>query len=191
MSNDNDEVKIEPETEVVEEFVPEDGEGNTVSVEKRLRERIKVLEKEKQEYLDGWQRSKADYVNFEKRAKEERKELIKYSNEGLIGDLTPVLDSFDMAMGNKTAWESVPANWRTGVEYIYNKLLGILSENGLKEFVPKVGDKFDPALHVADEMVPTDKPEEDGVIVSVKKKGYKLADRIVVVPQVRVGELKK
>ena len=80
-------------------------EASSNEVIKKLREKLKKIEAEKQEYLTGWQTAKADLINARKRDEAERKEFIKYSNERLVEELIPVMNSFDMAMGNKEAWE--------------------------------------------------------------------------------------
>ena len=98
---------IDEATEVVEEFVPEDGEGNEMAAKnklKKLREELKKCQQEKQDYLLGWQKERADAINRRKKDEEERKDFIKFSNEGLITELTTTLDTFDMAMGNKETW---------------------------------------------------------------------------------------
>ncbi len=157
----------------------------------KLKEKIKKLEAEKADYMNGWQRERADFVNFKKRAEEEKKDYIKFANENLLEEMLSVLESFDMAFSNKEQWNAVPQNWRVGVEYIHSQLVKILDSNGLKEFVPKIGDKFDPKLHVADEMVAVTEADKDGQIISVKKKGYILNDKIIIAPKVAVGEVKK
>jgi len=157
----------------------------------KLKEKIKKFEAEKSEYMNGWQRERADFINFKKRSDEERKDYIKFANENLLEEMLSVLESFDMAFMNKERWNAVPQNWRVGVEYIHSQLVKILDDNGLKEFVPKVGDKFDPKLHVAEEMVSVDKHDEDGVIKSVKKKGYIMNGKIIIAPKVVVAEFKK
>ena len=156
----------------------------------KLKEKIKKLEAEKSEYMNGWQRERADFVNFKKRAEEERKEYIKFANESLLEEMLTVLESFDMAFMNKEQWNSVPENWRVGVEYIHSQLIKILDENGLKEFVPKIGDQFDPKLHVAEEMVAVEEKEKDNTVISIKKKGFKLNERVIIAPKVAVGEFK-
>ncbi|MFA7252707.1 MAG: nucleotide exchange factor GrpE [Candidatus Paceibacterota bacterium] len=156
----------------------------------KLKEKIKKLEAEKSEYMNGWQRERADFVNFKKRAEEERKEYIKFANESLLEEMLTVLESFDMAFMNKEQWNSVPENWRVGVEYIHSQLIKILDENGLKEFVPKIGDQFDPKLHVAEEMVAIEEKEKDNTVISIKKKGFKLNERVIIAPKVAVGEFK-
>lgn len=156
----------------------------------KLKEKIKKLEAEKAEYMNGWQRERADFVNFKKRSEEERKEYIKFANESLLEEMLSVLESFDMAFMNKEQWNSVPENWRVGVEYIHSQLVKVLDDNGLKEFIPKVGDKFDPHLHVAEEMSTVSDKEKDSLIISVKKKGYILNNKVIIAPKVVVGEFK-
>lgn len=155
----------------------------------KLKEKIKKLTAEKDEYMNGWQRERADFVNFKKRAEEEKKDYIKFANENLLEEMLTVLESFDMAFMNKEQWNSVPENWRVGVEYIHSQLVKILDENGLKEFVPKVGEKFDVKLHVAEEVVSVESEAEDGLIKAVKKKGYIMNGKIIIAPKVVVASL--
>lgn len=171
------------------DIVPEEETESSDSLVKKLKEKIKKLEAEKTEYMDGWQRERADFINYKKRVENEKIEVIKYSNENLVSDIIPVLDSFDMAFSNKEAWEKVDKNWRVGVEYIYTQLMKVLGENGLKEMNP-LGEKFDPKFHVAEEHTETDDEKKDGDILKVNKKGYILNDRVVVAPNVVVAEYK-
>lgn len=164
--------------------IAEDAMGETI---KKLREKIKKLEAEKQEYLTGWQRAKADMVNGRKRDEEERREFSKFANERLIEELIPVLGSFDMAMGNKEAWEKADKNWRTGVEYIYSQLVKALTDNGLKEINP-VNEKFDHAHHEATSYEPVTDEKMDHVILQVIQKGYSLNGKVLKAPIVKVGE---
>jgi molecular chaperone GrpE len=177
--------------DVDSDIVSEEENETPQALIKKLKEKLTVCEKEKQEYMNGWQRERADFINYKKRSEEEKKEYIKFANESLLEEMLTVLESFDMAFMDKEKWNSVPENWRVGVEYIHSQLVKVLDDNGLKEFVPKVGDKFDPSLHVAEEVSPTDKKEEDNVIISTKKKGYMMNGKIIVAPKVVVGELKK
>ncbi len=172
------------------DIVMEDEAETPEILVKKLKEKIKILEQEKQENMNGWQRERADFVNYKKRAENEKLEVIKYGNENLISELIPVLDSFEMAFANKEAWEKVDKNWRVGVEYIHTQLIKTLEENGLKEMNP-VGEKFDPKFHVAEAHTETADEKQDGIILSVKKKGYILNDRVVLAPQVTVAEYKK
>lgn len=172
-----DDVVIDEENEAPEALV------------KKLKEKIKTLEKEKQENMDGWQRERADFINYKKRVEQEKLEVIKYANESLLEEITQVLDSFEMAFSNKEAWEKVDKNWRVGVEYIHTQLIKILDENNFKTMDP-IGAKFDPAFHIAVEHTITNEESKDGIIVEVKKKGYILNDRVMKPAQVVVAEYK-
>jgi molecular chaperone GrpE len=205
MNDDNDDVILEPEDENNkqkspymnsdadgEEFVAEDGEGNTGTSKdtvKDLREKLKKAIAEKQEYMDGWQRTKADFVNARKREEEARKEMAKFANEDLLMQITPVLDSFTMAMSNKATWENVDKNWRMGVEYIYSQLKGILEQNGFTEFDP-LGETFDPVKHHAIETIEVTDETQDHKVINVVQKGYILNGKIVRPASVKIGEFK-
>lgn len=173
-----------------EEFVPEDGEGNTEDTVKSLRERLKKAIAEKQEYMDGWQRAKADFVNARKREEDSRKDVIKFATENLVVDLTSVLDSFTMAFANKEAWEKINKNWRMGVEHIYTQFLGVLQQNGFSEFNP-TGEMFDPMKHHAVETVAVTDKAQDHKIVEVLQKGYILNGKIIRPASVKIGEYKE
>ncbi|MEI6345979.1 MAG: nucleotide exchange factor GrpE [bacterium] len=161
---------------------------------KDLRDKLKKCEAEKLDYLTGWQRTKADMVNARKRDEERQKELVKYANEELILDILPVLDSFDMARANKEAWEKVDKNWRMGIEHIQSQILGVLQKNGLTELNP-LGAEYSPLEQEAIEMVELTNDAagkaQDGKVVAVINKGYRLGDRVVRPPKVKVGEVKK
>ena len=139
----------------------EDGdELPTKDIVKKLREENKTLRKEKEEYLTGWQRAKADYVNLQKDSDAKYKELRTMVTGNMVEDLLPVLDSFNMAMGNKEAWEKVDANWRNGVEYIHQQFLRVLADNNVTA-LDQIDVMFDPMLHESIETIPTDDESKD------------------------------
>lgn len=178
---------------IVDDIVDTNEEGIEKGAQaklKDLRDKLKKCEAEKLDYLTGWQRTKADMVNARKRDEERQKELVKYANEELILDILPVLDSFDMARSNKEAWEKVDKNWRMGIEHIQSQILGILQKNGLTELNP-LGADYSPLEQEAIEMVEVEEKAQDGKVVAVINKGYKLGDRVVRPPKVKVGEVKK
>ncbi len=187
----SDEAK-EMDGDEAEEFVPEDGEGNTGTTKdavKDLREKLKKAIAEKQEYMNGWQRAKADFVNARKREDESRREMAKFATEDILMQITPVLDSFTMAFNNKEAWEKVDKNWRMGVEYIYSQLKGVLEQNGFTEFDP-IGEKFDALRHHAIETVPVADQSQDHTVVNVVQKGYLLNGKVIRPASVKIGEFK-
>ena len=177
---------IEIDDVELEDITEEDSTSTKI---KNLKKDLSQVKKEKADILTELQKAKADFINMRKRDEEGNKEFIKYAKEGVIADIIPVLDSFDMAMGNKDAWEKAPSEWRIGVEYIYNQLISILDQHGLSVVDPIVQD-FDPQLHEALEMVPTENNEEDGKIMTVIQKGYQMAEKMVRPAKVKVGEFK-
>ncbi len=143
----------------------------------KLKGKLKEAEGKAKEYLDGWQRSQADFSNLRKRDEEAKVEFLKYANQGLIEELIPVLDSFNIAMshGNKE------------IEPVYKQFMSIMKSRGLEELDP-VGEAFDPRLHEAMGMTPTEKKDEDHKVLEVMQKGYKLGEKIVRAAKVRIGE---
>lgn len=165
-------------------------EENAAEAIKKLREKLRLAETEKMEYLTGWQRAKADLINARKRDEAERGEYIKFANERLIEGLIPVLESFEMAMGNKEAWEKADKNWRVGVEYIYGQLKKALNDAGLEEIDP-IGKPFDHNRDEAAEYVPVESEKDHHKVISVLQKGYILNGKAMRPPKVKVGEYKK
>ncbi len=161
--------------------------GNGPAAMKRLRERLKTAVKEKQEYLEGWQRAKADLVNVKREHEDARARMMHMGKSAMIEDLLSVADSFDMAFGNKEAWEKVEPEWRTGVEYIYAQFSRVLDDHGISVINP-LGEHFDPTKHEAVEMVPVDTEAEDGVVIAVLSKGYLFDGKVLRAARVKVGE---
>lgn len=144
---------------------------------------------ERDEYLNGWQRAKADFTNARKRMDETMVEYRKLANEGLIEEILPVLQSFEMAFGNKAAWEKADKNWRSGVEYIYTQLKNVVEQNGLEAISP-LGLVFDPMLHEAVRFEITDDVKKINTISEVVEKGYKLGGKLIKPAKVVVWETK-
>lgn len=185
--NNGDEPKIEMDENLDDSVVAEESARETI---KKLREKLKETQKERDDYLAGWQRAKADLINARKRDEVDRNEFTKFANERLIDGLIPVLESFEMAMGNKDTWEKADKNWRTGVEYIYSQLKKALAESGLEEIDP-IGQKFDPARDEAAFYETVDSEKKNQIILQVIQKGYSLNGRPMRPPKVKVGEWKK
>lgn len=165
----------------------EEEETDSRALVTKLRERLKKCQEEKQEYLSGWQRAQADFVNARKRSEAEQKEFAVFAAENLLRELLPVLDSFEMAFSHKESWEKAAPEWRAGIEHIYAKLQSLIARNHVVAFSP-VGEVFNPREHVSVSSVSVDKKEDDHHVVSVAQKGYKLADKVLRPAQVVVGE---
>src|SRR5690242_1604287 len=102
------------------DFEPEDELGTVGAVKakmQKLRDELKEAKAKRDEYLDGWQRAKADMVNSKKEALEAMARATGRGKEILVEELIPALDGFDMAMQGE-AWNSVDQAWRSGIEGI-------------------------------------------------------------------------
>lgn len=183
MSHDNDDITFEEEQE-------DEGRARLKGKsEKKLREELKKTQQERHEYLEGWQRAKADLVNFKREVETERSRATTYAIQDLLHDLLPVMDSFEMAFKDKERWERADEGWRKGVEYIYAQLLSILENREVKQINP-LGESFDPTQHDSIEVVAVDEKEDDGTVVDVIQRGYMLGERLIRAPKVRVGAYK-
>ncbi len=144
---------------------------------KVLREKLKQAEAKAKEYLDGWQRAQADFVNLRRRDEEAKAELIKFASLFLIEELIPVLDSFNIALSQQAA----------DIRPVYDQMLSVLKSNGLEEFDP-LGETFNPREHEALGIVHTDSNKEDHKVLEVLQKGYKLNGRVIRPAKVKTGE---
>lgn len=175
-----------PAEEHILDFEPEDELGALGAAKakvQKLREELERAKKERQEYLDGWQRAKADAANAQKHAREEAERQKIRIREDFSEDVFPVLDSFDMAAGSES-WKSVDATWRAGMEQVRNQLLDVLARHGMSRF-GAVGEAYDPHLHEAVQEI-EDTSGESGTIARILRAGYKSSDRVVRPAQVIV-----
>jgi molecular chaperone GrpE len=189
----NKEIPVETandDTEVVEFEYNEDGEEDLKKTLKKFRADLKLCKKEKEEYLTGWQKERADFVNYKKQEEDRKANFSEAMRERIIMRFLTVMDSFDMAFANKEAWEKVDENWRKGVEYIHVQMGTVFEEFGVKS-VGEVGESFDHNIHQSIEMVQTDKKENDHKVAEVIQKGYKLGDRVIRAARVNVFEYKE
>jgi len=167
-----EDVTIEEETgEEGAEKQPED----TIA---KMREELRACRKEKQEYMDGWQRAKADYVNLLKRIAGDAKAS---KSKGMIKAVETLLPAFDALERAKEHGE-VPE----GFMAIAKQLESAFASLGLEE-VGKVGERFDPALHEAFGQDAADSAETDDTVIAVLEKGWKIGDNVIRPAKVRVA----
>lgn len=193
ISDEQDQDKIsDPESFTDIEFIESNEDGDELpakDIVKKLRTDLKLCRKEKEEYLTGWQRAKADYVNLQKDTDSKIKDIKALVTSNFVEDLLPALDSFDMAMGNREAWEKVDANWRNGIEYIRAQFARVLEDHNVTA-INQTGVVFDPNLHESIETIETDDKSKDHTIVDIVQSGYKIGDRIIRPARVKVYTLK-
>jgi len=181
--------KHEEDTDVDTELVPEVTEVAASSLEaklKKLRADLRACQKEKDENLAGWQRAKADLVNFRRLAEADRSRDVVRAKSSVLQAILPVLDSFESAMEDK-GWQKVDEEWREGVRRIAEQLTNALTHEGLVAFGCK-GDAFDPTFHECMSVVPVEDAAKDHTIVEVLQKGYRLGDEVVRAAKVIVAQ---
>lgn len=191
-SSDREAEFTKAQDDIESEFVELGEDGEEVSgkdMVKKLREKIKTLEKEKAEYMQGWQRAKADYSNREAQISKERVEFVKIANKKLITDILPTLDNYDAARANVDAWGKVDEGWRMGIEYIFSSLVSKLEQNGLIQY-GNVGDTFNPAEYEAVEIIDAENSNMDNTVAQVMQKGYKIGESILRPARVKVYTVK-
>jgi molecular chaperone GrpE len=135
--------------------------------------RLKELEAERDSYLADLQRLKADFDNYRKRARRDQEALVARAHERLVAELLPILDDLGRAL--EAAEEHEEAKLEEGVRLVHRNLAAALKREGLEE-IP-VDGTFDPHVHEALLSQPSD--EEEGAVINVIQKGYKLGDRVL------------
>lgn len=165
------------EDDVVFEEEASDVSGFKSKSDGKLRKELKQAQKEAREYLEGWQRTKADLINFKRESEHTRQQTAQYAASDLIMQLLPVVDSFEMALTHVDD---------EGVRHIYNQLLGVLKQNGVVQDNPE-GEHFDPNRHDSIEQVQVENKNKDNTIVEVVQKGYTLHNKILRPARVKVG----
>ncbi|MCL4392196.1 nucleotide exchange factor GrpE [Patescibacteria group bacterium] len=158
---------------------------DTKEVQQQVEEtEVEKLTKERDEYLDGWKRAKADLANYKKEEAERMEQFVRYSTQAVIADLVTVLDSFDL--GLSVIKEDDPA--RKGVILIKSQLEDILKRYGLERIETKKGEAFDPSIHEAVETVESEAPP--GTIVDELSPGYRLQGKVIRPARVNVSKQK-
>ena len=179
----------ENEAEVLEFEFNDDGEEDLKKTLKKLRNSLKQATKEKEEYLTGWQKERAEFANYRKQEDERKMHFSESVRERILTRFLSVIDSFNMAFANKEAWEKVDENWRKGVEHIYTQMNTIFEEYGVKA-IGEVGEIFDPNIHQSIDTIESDKKEQEHTVANVIQKGYKLGERVMRPARVNVYEYK-
>ncbi len=134
---------------------------------------LEKCEKERDEYLNGWKRAKADFINYKKEEAERFREFAKFSNEALVLELIMVLDSF--SLGLAVLEDDKPAE--KGMRLIKNQLEETLKKYGLEKITVKSGDAFDPAFHEGLKEVESAAPP--GTIAEGIDIGYALNGKVI------------
>jgi len=178
---DEEESRVEPE--VIEGEDPE-REEHAEGMMRKLRGELSACRKEKQEYMDGWQRAKADYVNALKRFETDTKTAELRGKVKAVETLLPAFDALERAKEHLPAGRQVASP--EGFLAIAKQIETSFASLGLEE-VGKVGEQFNPALHEAFGQDKVESTKEDDTITEILEKGWRVGDIVIRPAKVRVG----
>ena len=133
------------------------------------------------EYLNGWKRERADFLNYKKDEAERISNLIKYGNEEIVLNLLPVLDNLFLAQTHIND---------TGLAQVIKQFQDLLKKEGI-EPIETLGKEFDPNTMEAIEEVgrgPTPTQSEAGIVIEEAQKGYTLHGKIIRVAKVKISK---
>jgi len=143
-----------------------------------LNKKLEECRKKRDEYLAGWQRARADFINYKKDEAERLKEFVKAAHLDFILKILPILDNFEAAeKGLKNRQDDKEIK---GLLQIKTQLEDFLKKEGVEE-IKTLGEKFDPNFHEAVE-------GRGDRIVEVVKKGYLLDNKVIRPAQVKLTE---
>jgi molecular chaperone GrpE len=165
----------------VEELVPvnEALEDDDIPLDEKLglvRAAWETSEAKAAEYLDGWQRAKAEFANYKKRVNRDREQINKDAVGRVVKNYLSVVDDLERALREKPE-DGDSAAWSNGIELIYRKLVNTLESDGVLPM--KVdGEIFDPNLHEAVVQIES-KDHQSGQIIDVLQTGYMIGERVL------------
>lgn len=173
------------ETEPVVSFVRE-ASATPTDETTALREELEKVRAQAAEYLDGWQRARAELANARKRFEKERSEAGQLATGDLLRKILPVLDDLDRAM--KTVPDDLRQHpWVDGVALIQRKFQAALESEGVKPIEVKPGDRFDPTQHEAVTHEENTERKEGEIIAEVQR-GYRFGAQVLRPALVRVAK---
>jgi molecular chaperone GrpE len=197
--NISDEMEQEPQTSSGEsvEDMAEPGEamdasgaestaeGESDRPLEALQAKLAEVKAEADEYLEGWQRARAEFANYKKRVENERETDRARLTGHILGRFIDIMDDFQRALKDLPT-EGESATWSHGIEMIYRKFQAILESEGVEEIRPD-GEQFDPNFH---EAISQDESEDhkEGEIVEVIAPGFKIGDRVIRPAMVRIAK---
>jgi molecular chaperone GrpE len=172
---------VEITEHIEEESDEENGSNNELDT---LKAELQATQAKADEYLDGWQRARAEFSNYKKRVEREQSQLYKNVTGSVIKRYLGVLDDMERALKNRPA-DGDGAVWSEGIDLIYRKLLNFLENEGVTQMQAE-GQDFDPMLHEAVSSEENDQ-YESGQIIEVIQQGYMIGDKVLRPAMVRVA----
>jgi molecular chaperone GrpE len=177
---------LEPEaiSEEEVEALEEDQAEDAIDELAVLQEELEQAKAKEAEYLDGWQRARAELANARKRFQRDQVQAYTNAQADVLKHVLPIVDDFERAL------ETLPGNlsgltWIEGVLLIRRKLDMLLEQSGVTH-IESVGEEFDPFMHQAVTHEPSDTVPPGHVIAELQR-GYKISERVLRPSMVRVS----
>jgi len=156
-----------------------------LAAQETVQSELEIAKAQADEYLDGWQRARAEFANYKKRMEREQAEARdRIAGETLMRFLG-VLDDLERALKDRPP-DGEAASWAEGIELIYRKLSALVIAEGVEEILAE-GTSFDPVLHEALSHEASDGHAE-GQVIEVVRRGYRMGDRVLRPALVRVAK---
>lgn len=171
------------------ELVKEEGEELAEEKVKKLKEEMKACLAEKQDYLTGWQRAKADFINSRKDLEKEKQEFVKFAKQEFLFELLSLADGFEAAFGDPEFSKPENKKLADGFANIGQVLMKILGNHHILK-IKAAGEKFNPVEHEALEEEEVEEQGKEGMVLKEIQSGYKLYDKVLRPARVRVGKYK-
>jgi molecular chaperone GrpE len=134
---------------------------------------LEALRNENEELIATLQRLQADFDNYRKRAARDQESLVARAGERIVNELLPILDDLERAL--EAANQHEEAKLEDGVQLVHRQLQQLLSKEGLA--LVETDGRFDPHVHEALLTQPSD--QDEGSVIEVLQKGYRLGDRVL------------
>ena len=150
-----------------------------------LQAQVDGLTQEKTSLYDQLLRRQAEFDNYRKRVEREKSEIYQRARAEVLLEFLPVLDNFERALSSLEMSEGDAKSMQHGIELIHKQFNDALVKFGLQP-VESVGQAFDPNLHEAVTIEPTEEHEENMVLEEFQR-GYKLGDRLLRPAKVKVA----
>ena len=148
----------------------------------QLKAALEESQAKTQEYLDAWQRERADFINFRRRNEQEKAEAGQYGAGDMIRKFLSGIDDLERALAHRREGDA----WADGIELVYRKFLAILDAEGVTR-IEAEGKPFDPTIHEAI-LQETSEAHESGTIIAVLQQGYKHKERVLRPALVKVAQ---
>ena len=180
----NEEQLVEPEeVEALPEELPDKPEHEPSEI--MLQHELEQSKAQAQEYLEGWQRARAEFANYKKRVARDQEDARLRIAADTLSKYLGVIDDLERALKERPD-DGEAAAWAEGIELIYRKMFGVLETEGVK-VIDAEGEHFDPTLHEAISHDESDDHEE-GDVIEVVQPGYRLGERVLRPAMVRVAK---